>query len=549
VLIRSASDHSRYSEAMAVAERGGWAERVVTWQDVCAVLEGCVFDADRAERVRRFFGMLRHSKGQFAGHRFELLDWQWNGLVAPLFGWIRPDGSRRHRRGYVEIPKKNGKSTLGAGIALYLLAGDDEPGAEVYSAASDREQASIVYREAAAMVRASPSLAKRLRPIDSTKTVTYASRAARYHALSADAPRTEGLNIHGLIFDELHAQRQRALWDALIYGGASRRQPLMLSITTAGYDRNTVCWEEHELARQVLEGSVENTGYFAAIYAAGQEEDWTDPAVWRLANPSYGVTVFEDDFRQQCEEAQASPAKQNGFRRYRLNQWTEQDERWMDLAAWDACDGEVDEGALAGRFCYAGLDLSSTQDVTAFVMVFKGDDGVFRVVPRFWVPGASATEREHKHGVPYRAWAAQGLVTLIPGAVIDYGAVVRDIVELGERFDVRTIAYDRWGAAAVAQELTGAGFALAQTGQGFASMSAPTKELMHLVLDRRLAHGGNPVLRWMAGNMVVKQDPAGNLKPDKARSAQKIDGMVALVMAVDQCVRQEGPVEPVMEVW
>ena len=549
---RSAREHARYAEAEQIARRGGFLRWLRSWQDVCAVLDGCYFDKVMADRVITFFQLLRHTRGEWAGKPFELLPWQEDGVIRPLFGWIRADGSRRFRRAYVEVPKKNGKSTLSAGIALYLLVGDGEPGSEVYSAATDRQQASIVYAEAKGMVLGS-DLRDVVKLTPSTKSMTFGD-ACVYRVLSADAGRQEGLNIHGLIFDELHAQKSRALWDALVYGGAARRQPLMVSITTAGYDRNTVCWEEHELARQVIEGSVENPAYFAAIFAADKDADWTAEKTWRDANPSYGITIKADDFREQCADAQASPAKQNAFRRYRLNQWTEQEERWLDLGKWDACAGEVNEAELAGCPCYAGLDLSSTQDITAFVMVFSqtdtgGHGQTLRVVPRFWVPGESAYERELKHGVPYSAWARDGLVNLTDGAVIDYREVLRDIAELGERFNIRQIGYDRWGATAIATELTGEGFTMVQMGQGFATMSAPTKELMHRVLNGQVAHGGNPVLRWMAGNMTVKSDPAGNLKPDKARSSQKIDGMVALIMGLDLATRAEAPGAPGIVVW
>jgi len=503
------------AQLLTDAEAAGWIDWVRNEADERAVLEGCWFDLAAAERVRTFFRkFLRHSKGQWAGKPFELLDWQWDRIVARLFGWKRADGTRRYRRGYIEVPKKNGKSTLFSGLSLYLLIGDGEPGAEVYSAAVDRDQASIVYNEAANMVEASPGLSSRLSVVRSTKRIVFPKTRSFYKALSADVPAKEGLNAHAVLIDELHAQRTRELWDTLRYAGASRRQPLHLSVTTAGFDRLSICWEQHAYAEQVLSGVIYDPAFFAYISAAAPDDDWTDPKVWKDANPSFGITVNADQFAEDCKEAQESPAKENSFRRYRLNQWTEQDVRWLSMEKWDACAGITAD--LDGKECYGGLDLSSTTDLSAFVLVFPAE-GYFDVLAYFWVPEEGAKRREHRDRVPYTQWIRDEYIEATPGEAIDYDRIRNRIKELGERYKIESIAIDRWNATQLAMQLDGDGFEVVAFGQGYASMNWPTKKLEEVVLSGRLRHGGNPVLRWMAGNASIETDAADNWKPSKKK--------------------------------
>jgi phage terminase large subunit-like protein len=525
------------------ATREGWLSRIVTASDVAAANAGCYFDAAAGERVVMFFErFLRHSKAPWAGKPFTLMDWQKDDVLRPLFGWKRADGTRRFRVGYIEIPKKNGKSTLCAGLSLFLLMADGETGAEVYSAAADRDQASIVFNEAAKMAQAAPALAPRLEIIHSRKTIHHAASGSVYRALSAEVNTKEGLNISGLIFDELHAQKSPELWDALRYGGASRRQPLLVAITTAGCDRQSIGWEQHEYAAKVLEGAITDEAFFAFIRAATPEDDWTSPATWRKANPSLGITISEEDFAKDCAEARELARKENPFKRYRLNIWTEQADRWLQMDKWDACAGEVDEAQLIGRPCYAGLDLASTTDVAALVLVFP-DEGGALVMSRFWIPSERSIERQRRDGVPYETWVKQGLIERTQGNVIDYDLIRKRINELGQRYEIRQIAIDRWNATQLATQLSGDGLEVVMFGQGFASMSAPTKELEKLVLAGRLAHGGNEVLRWMAGNVATETDAAGNVKPSKKKSTQRIDGIVALIMALGVMGASGGPQE------
>lgn len=518
-----------------------------TKADKAAAANGCYFDPAAADRAVQFFEtVLVHSIGQWAGKPFLLQPWQRDHLVRPLFGWMAPDGTRRFRVGYVEIPKKNGKSTGCSGIALYLGAADRERGAQVYLAAADKEQASIVYREARNMVKSS-RLSSLLTVTDSKKRIDDPDTDSFIRVISSEAYTAEGLNIHGLIFDELHAQKTRELWDALRYGGAARRQPLLLSITTAGWDTSTICYEQHEYAQKVLAGDIEDDGFFALIYAADKGDDWTKPATWKKANPSYGVTISERDFASACAEAQASPVKQNAFKRYRLNMWTEQAERWLKAEAWAACAPSACNAiewrarklaAVVGRQAFAGLDLGSTSDLSALVALFP-EDGT--LLPFFWVPESALQARDNPNRDLYRTWAGQGFLIVTPGNVMDYDRVRADLKALP--FGVREIAVDRnFQGAQLCTQLAEDGNEIIAFGQGFFSMAAPAKEFERRVIAGEFNHGNNPILNWMASNVAVEQDAAGNMKPVKPKrgSPFKVDGIVAAIMALGRAMLPAG---------
>lgn len=503
---------------------------------------GFYFDEAAAKRAVDFFPTcLVHAKGKWAGQPFELLPWQVK-VTRDLFGWKRADGTRRYRTAYVSVPRKQGKTTFGAGLGIYLTTADGESGAECYSAAADRDQAAIMFDIARSMVHASPILSANIKTF--RRSMVYHKMASSYKVLSADAPTKHGLNASAILFDELHAQRTRELWDVLTTSTGARRQPLTIAITTAGYDFESICREVYEHACAVRDGVIDDPSFYACIYEAGEQDDWTDPAVWEKANPSYGVTVSAEYFREQATTAKHSPAAQNTFRRLLLNQWTRQRDRYLDLSVWDACGGEVDRERLKGRRCYGGLDLANNTDLNALVLVFEPDeDDVLDVLPFFWVPEDRMRERVQRDRVPYDAWVRAGFVEATPGNITDHRAIQRKICELRDEFEIAEIAFDRWGSVQIATGLQDEGFTMAMFGQGFASMGAPTKELLKLVVGKKLRHGGNPVLRWQADNLVVKQDEAGNVKPDKARSSERIDGMVALVMGIDRALRHEAEPE------
>lgn len=513
-----------------------WAGWIRSEADEHAARNGCWFDLHAAERIVFFFErFLRHSEGQWMGQPFKLMEWQARDVLMPLFGWKRPDGTRRYRRAFIEIAKKNGKSGMCSGVSLYLLAADGEASAEVYSAAADRDQATIVYKAAANMVQASETLSRRLRVVDSRKTIEYGP--SLYKALSADVPTKEGLKIHGLIFDELHIQRNPKFFDTLRYGGAARRQPMQIVITTAGEDRDSICYEEYEYARKILDGTIQNDAYFAFIREADVEDPWDDPETWRKANPSLGVTIAEREMAEAVEEARRKPRLVNQFKRYRLNIWIQAEDAFLDVDQWRALDEAPGEEALRDWDAYGGLDLASTTDLAAFALVFCHPvDPVWFVKVWQWCPEENARRRQDEDGVPYLTWAREGWLELTPGNVIDYDVIRRRVIDLGEEYRVQEIAYDPWNATQLAVQLEGEGFTLVQMRQGFRSMSEPTKELERRVLSGTIQFGGNPVLAWQAGNLVVRTDPAGNIKPDKSAAAKKIDGVVAVINAISRAM-------------
>lgn len=505
----------------------------MTKNDQAAIDAGFFLDKSRAERVRDFFRkFIRHSTGKWAGQPFELLDWQYEGIVLPLFGWVNEAGVRRYRTAYLSTPKKNGKTTLLAGLVLVLMLADGEHAAEVYSAAADREQASLIYREAMKMVRASPELSAHVFIRESTKILT-GPHDSRYRALSADAHRQEGLNASAVLFDELHAQPGRELWDCLRYAGSARTQPLHLSITTAGGDLQTICGEQYLYAKSVLSDSVIDPTFFAYIAEASPEDDWASEETWRKANPSYGITIDRAAFKADFMEARESPAKENSFRRYRLNQWVQTADAWLSMDQWDACKADYTEESLHGQPCYAGLDLSSTDDTTALVLAFPIDGGGVKLLSWFWLPETNIQLLERKHKVPYSAWARQKLFSLTPGNVVDYRVVRRDINEIAQRFNIRAIVIDRkFQGQSVETELVEDGLEVYAAGQGWLSQDIPAKEIERLLKSNRLWHNGHPVLRWHASNVVVDIDKNGNYSLNKKRSRSKIDGMAALVNAM-----------------
>ena len=500
------------------------------------------FDKQKADRARAFINSLKHTKGTWHGVPFDLLPWQ-DKIISDIFGTVKDNGYRQYNTAYVEIPKKQGKSEIAAAVALYLLAGDGEWGAEVYGCAADRQQASIVFDVACNMVEQCPALKKRIKPIMSQKRLVYQPLNSFYQVLSAESYTKHGLNVHGVVFDELHAQPNRALYDVMTHGsGDARKQPLFFLITTAGTDRNSICWEIHQKAKDILEGRKHDRTFYPVIYGAEEEDDWSSEKVWAKANPSLGITVDIDKIRTAYESAKENPAEENLFRQLRLNQWVKQSVRWMPMDAWDKCDFEVDAEKLKGRECYAGLDLSSSTDITAFVLVFPplNDDDKYIVLPYFWIPEDTVELRVRRDHVPYDVWKARGLVITTEGNVIHYGYIENFIEELGRKYHIKEIAFDRWGAVQMTQNLEGMGFTVVPFGQGFKDMSPPTKELMKIVLEQKIAHGGNIPLRWMMDNVFVRTDPAGNVKMDKEKSTERIDGAVALVMALDRAIRNQG---------
>ena len=501
--------------------------------------EDSVYNKGKADYAVAFIENLCHTKGVFSGKKFKLIEWQ-EQIIRDLFGTIKPNGYRQFNTAYVEIPKKQGKSELAAAVALLLTCGDGEERAEVYGCAADRQQATIVFDVAADMVRMCPALNKRVKINASQKRLTYTPTNSFYQVLSAEAYSKHGFNIHGVVFDELHTQPDRKLFDVMTIGsGDARMQPLYFLITTAGTDTNSICYEVHQKAKDIIEGRKINPTFYPVIYGADESDDWTDPKVWFKANPSLGITIGVDKVQAACESARQNPGEENAFRQLRLNQWVKQSVRWMPMEKWDACNFAINEKDLEGRVCYGGLDLSSTTDITAFVLVFPplDEEDKYVILPYFWIPEDNVGLRVRRDHVPYDLWQKQGYLQTTEGNVVHYGYIEQFIGQLGERFNIREIAFDRWGAVQMVQNLEGMGFTVVPFGQGFRDMSPPTKELMKLTLERKIAHGGHPVLRWMMDNIYIRQDPAGNIKADKAKSTEKIDGAIATIMGLDRAIR------------
>jgi len=497
------------------------------------------YDKGAADFAVAFIEALCHTKGTWAGKKFDLIDWQ-ERIIRDIFGVLKSNGYRQFNTAYIEISKKNGKSELAAAVALLLCCGDGEERAEVYGCAADRQQAGIVFDVAADMVRMCPALNKRVKILASQKRMVFEPTNSFYQVLSAEAYSKHGFNIHGVVMDELHIQPNRKLYDVMTKGsGDARMQPLYFLITTAGTDTHSICYEVHQKAKDILEGRKFDNTFYPVIYGAEMDDDWTDSKVWKKANPSLGITVGIDKVEAACESARQNPAEENSFRQLRLNQWVKQSVRWMPMEKWNECSFPVSEEYLKGRVCYGGLDLSSTTDITAFVLVFppEDDEGKYEILPYFWMPEDNIDLRVKRDHVPYDLWKQQGNFLTTEGNVVHYGYIEKFIEELGTKYNIREIAFDRWGAVQMVQNLEGMGFTVVPFGQGFKDMNPATKELMKLTLEKRLAHGGHPVLHWMMDNIFIKTDPAGNIKPDKEKSTEKIDGVVATIMALDRAIR------------
>ncbi len=503
-----------------------------------------MYDAKKADRAVNFISELKHTKGKFWGKKFELLPWQ-EKIIRDVYGTVRDEDPsiRQYTTAYVEIPKKQGKSELAAAIALNQLCNDDEWRAEVYGCAADRQQASIIYDVAKDMVKQSRALSKRIKLIESMKRMVYLPTGSIYQVLSAEVATKHGLNVSACVFDELHTQPTRALYDVMTQGsGDARAQPLWFFLTTAGTDRTSICWEVHQKALDILEGRKHDPRFYPVVYGLPEEADWHDEKNWYIANPSLGHTIDIEKVRDAYRKALETPADEMQFRQLRLNQWVKNSVRWMRMDKWDACKGEIDLEKLYGRPCYAGLDLSSTSDLTAFVLVFPPEDEgeKYTVLPFFWLPEEQMKLRVRRDHVMYDQWAGQNYINLTEGDVVHYGAVKQRIMELCELFDVQEIAVDRWNATMMIQELEDEGLTVIKFGQGFRDMSPPTKELMRLVLREEILHDGHPVLRWCMDNAYVRTDPAGNQKIDKEKSTEKVDGAVALVMGLSRAIANMG---------
>lgn len=512
---------------------------------VLSIGNGLWFDKAAADHAVAWFPKLRHYKDPFAGQSFELQPWQEHDVIRVLFGWkvVKPGLAvrlwpRRFRDSYICIGKKQGKSTLLGGVADYLAFADGEAGAEVYCVATKRDQALIVHNDARELLRQSP-VWKKITYHRTVHNLAIVSKAQLLRPLGHDADSNDGLNPHGLIFDEFHRYKDRRNVDTLQKSTVARRQSLTIKITTAGDDSHSPCFDEQRYAEQVLDRVIEDDRFFSYICTLDEGDDWTDERVWPKANPSLGVAVSIEDLRAFRDKALNLPAEENSFRRFHCNQWVEQASRWIPLHLWKANTRAVNPAALAGKPCFGGLDLSSKIDLTAFVLVFPKEDGSYDVLCWFWLPEDSLRDdgpRSPKERDLLRRWVRENYIKTTSGNVVDQDFIEKQVISLADKYEIGEIAFDRWGANQITTHFMNEGLQMVQFGQGYASMSEPAKTFEALVLSKKLNHGNNPVLTWMVDNVAVEMDPAGNVKPDKAKSGSRIDGVVATIMALGRAI-------------
>nr|DAY94804.1 MAG TPA: Large Terminase [Caudoviricetes sp.] len=494
-----------------------------------ALDKGWYFDKKAAMRAIHFIEKLKHTKGEWAGQRFRLELWQqfvlWN-----IFGWKNADGTRRFRYAYIEIARKNGKTALSAGIGLYMLFADGESRPEVYSAATVKDQAKICFSDAVEIVKAT-DLKNYLTPY--RNSIVYELKGGTMKPLSSDYGTHDGLNPSCGIIDEFHAHKDSGMFDVIKSAFGARRQPLMFIITTAGFDKSGVCYAYRENVIKVLRGVNEDDSLFGIIYTLDDKSEWDDPKMWIKANPNLGVSLSADYLADQVKDAKNRPEAVRNVMTKNVDLWVDAERTWILDDVWQKCIGTTDPADLKGCACWGGLDLSNVSDITAYVLLFHENDR-FQLLPHFWIPEEKMLEKIRKENINYDKWVAEGYVTVTPGNVIDYDFVKTDILRIVADYDLRTSAYDRWNSSQTIIDLQNEGMECNPFGQGYGSMSAPTKEFEKLVLTGKIEHFGNPVLRWMLASTLVKTDPAGNIKPDKEKSTQKIDGIVASIMALGE---------------
>ncbi len=506
--------------------------------------KGFYFDVDAAQYRIDFYKFCRHSEGKWGGQVFEPEPWQqfinWN-----VYGWKwNKNNKRRFRTVYIEVARKNGKSSAIATDGLFLTGYDGEHGAQIFTCATKKDQARIIHRISTRMVKASPALRKTLGTFKDS--IFCESMGGTFIPLGQDSKTEDGWNVHAALVDEYHAHPDSTLHDVMRSGMGSREQPLMLIITTAGFDKTSACYQEREYLVGVLEGTFDDESYFGIIYTVDDENKWDDEIEWQRANPNLNISVSLDDMRDMCLKAKNSPSKQNEFKTKKLNIWTETLTRWITSEAWDACGTPVDADGLCGRECVGAFDLSSVSDLTAWVLCFKPDvsSDPYRFLFRFFLPQYDLEKRFVSKDVlnQIQNWIRQGFITATPGNSIDYDFVMEQIRSDGERFDIKEIPYDPYNATQVVNELMKDGFELTPFRQGFLTMSPAAKSFEAAVLDKKIAHGNNPVMKWMVACTDVQSDPAGNIKPvkpDRGKSAKRIDGVIAAIMSYARAMGNE----------
>lgn len=514
------------------------------------------FDKNKANQVCDFIECLHHIKGKWAraGKEIRLEPWQCF-ILTTVFGWVDARGLRRFRIAYTEVARKNAKSTIAAGLLLFLLAADQEMGAEVYSAATTREQAKIVFLDAQRMARKSSELSRELGISIHAHAIAVHDTDSRAQSLSADAQTLDGLNVHGAVIDELHAHSTRAVWDVIETATGSREQPLILAITTAGFDRSSICFEQRSYVEQILNTVLESAGglgypikgathqdetYFGIIYTLDEDDDWQNEEVWIKANPNLGVSVFADDLRNMARKAAQMPSAVSNFLTKRMNVWVGAETAWMNMLAWTRrALPEFSVEDFRGRPAILGLDLAARLDIAAVVGVILMPEDKIVTFGKFYCPEDRVEDSDNSQ---YRGWAAQGHLLDTAGSEIDFSRIMEDIHEVSQVLDVRMLAFDSWQATMLIQQLqrAGVGAEMIEVPMNVKSLSQPMKDLEAAVVSGRLQHDGNPVMSWMMSNVKARVDHQDNLFPVKSTEGAKIDGPVALLTAMHCLERMQG---------
>ena len=487
------------------------------------------FDKEAASKAIGFIETFcTHTKGELAGKPLLLEDWQ-KKIIGDLFGWKQENGLRKYRTALIQLPRKNGKTTLAASIICYVLFSCKERGNELYAAAGDRGQANILFSIVSNMVLQNKELSSRAKVF--RNSITNESKGNFFQAISSDSKTKHGYSAGCVIMDELHVQSNRDLYDTLLTSTAARTEPLFISITTAGYNKNSIAWEVYNYAKQVQDKIIEDSSFYSAIYEADLEDDITKESTWKKANPNYGISLRKEYMQRESQRAVDVPSYQNTFKRLMLNIWTDSITAWIGAKEWELCQGDIDLKELKNKECWCGLDLASTRDISALVLLFKEDEK-FIVVPYFFIPEENAKKRSERDKVDYVTWIRDNHIIATSGDVADYNFIKQKIMDLGMEYRIQSICYDRWNASQLVIDLTNDGVPMDSFGQGFQSMAAPSKQAESLILSKQIVHDGNPVLKWMIANTVMEEDAAGNIKPSKKKSSEKIDGVVSLIMAL-----------------
>lgn len=493
------------------------------------------FDADRASHVCRFVELLPHVKGEWARNRGTIVLSPWQCFVlTTVFGWIDDAGRRRFKKCYTEIPRKNAKSTLSSGVGLYLLTADNEPGAEVYSAATTRDQAKIVWGDARAMTAASPLFRRRFGVDTGAHSIFVTGANASFKPLSRDqGGNLDGLNLHGGIVDEFHGHKDRAIWDVLVTAMGARTQPLLWAITTAGFDRSGICYEERSYVTKILDRVIDDEEYFGIVYTIDDTDDWADPDSWRKANPNWNVSVRPEAIEREARKAMQMASAQNNFLTKHLNVWVNADTAWMDMRAWDACaDPSLSLEDFSGSDCILGLDLASKIDIADKIRMFERE-GIYYLFAEHYLPERAVDISANSQ---YDGWRREGWLTVTEGEVTDYDVIEDGIREDCSRFSVREVAFDPFQATQLAGHLLAEGVPMVEMRPTVLNFSEPMKQFEALVLSGKLRHCGDPVLTWMVSNVVCHRDAKDNIYPRKERPEMKIDGVVAALMALGRAM-------------